>query len=115
VAPRNRRIEPTWKTGFSLWFAISRKRPTCRNGGRKTGGGVTQEIVDKAHDMGTQAAEHHAGDEAQVFYGFAKIGYLRLGDRVKALNNMLDLNEIDFMMADTPEQYRHVRRFRSVS
>jgi hypothetical protein len=75
----------------------------------QNGGRVTQETVDKAHDMGTQAAEHHAGDEAKVFYGFASIGYLRLGDRLKALSNMLDLNEIDFMMADTPEQYRHVR------
>ena len=60
--------------------------------------------------MGYEAMRHHAGLEAKAFFGFAALGYVRLGDRISGLNSMLNLHQVDFMIAEKPEQYREVRK-----
>jgi CHAT domain-containing protein len=76
---------------------------------RQNGERATKEIVDAAEAMGTEAMRHNAGNEAKALFGFAALGYLRLGDKASGLNSMLNVHQVDFMMAEKPEQYRAVR------
>lgn len=69
---------------------------------------VTKEIVGEAEAMGDQAVQTEP-ETAKVFYSFAGVAYLRLGDRAKALNSMFNVHQVEFMQAQTPEQYRQVR------
>jgi CHAT domain-containing protein len=69
---------------------------------------LNPQLADKAHEVANSLLPDQQLKSAQLLFLFSALTYLELGDRGNALTNFIDSLQVQFMMADTPEQYQKV-------
>jgi hypothetical protein len=73
------------------------------------GGELTSDLASQARELFKQALRDGDGGLAEVAAMAAAQAWLQLGDRSQALVNYVDVQQIKYMRAETPEAYEEVR------
>lgn len=71
---------------------------------------LTIENAVAARELGTAAVESSQLGMARAFFTFAAFTHLHLGDRVAALDAMFNDQQLQYVLAATPEEYGEVRK-----
>jgi len=69
---------------------------------------LTPQLASKAHEVANDLLPDQQLKSAQLLFLFSALTYREIGDRGNALTNFIDSLQVEFMMAETSEQYQKV-------
>jgi len=104
AAPQSDGAEAQLKVLYKDWSQTSDQRQWFRTNRDR----LTPQVAGKAHEIANSLLPEQKLGAAQLLYLFAALTYLELGDRSNALSNFIDNLQVQFMMAETSDQYQKV-------